>query len=302
MPTEKLMNIKLRQLVLILIIALAGSAIIALINHQSVSAPTMFDGQSAYLHVEMQQSFGPRILGSEAHTRTIEYIAQKLEASGWQVEIQEATYQQVAIRNVIATRDNRSPRFIIGAHFDSRLYADRDPKPENQAKPVPGANDGASGVAVLLELARVLPKSYSDAALVFFDAEDQGGINNMDWILGSRAFVSQLTYTPEAAVIVDMIGDRDQQLFYEANSDQVLSKQIWLIAEELGYSERFIPQIKYSILDDHTPFLQAGIKAVDIIDFDYPSWHTTEDTSDKVSPESLEAVGRVLVQWLISHE
>jgi len=136
--------------------------------------------------------------------------------------------------------------------------------------------------------------------LVFFDAEDNGRIEGWDWILGSRAFVDSLQFKPEAAVIVDMIGDADLQIYLERNSDKVLRDEIWQAAAGLGYDEVFIPEEKHSMLDDHTPFLEAGIPAVDIIDFDYPYYHTTQDTPDKVSAESLQVVGDTLLTWIES--
>jgi glutaminyl-peptide cyclotransferase len=207
------------------------------------------------------------------------------------------------IQNVIGKRDgvgdsNRS-WIIIGAHFDTRIYADEDPDPDKRTQPVPGANDGASGVAVLLELARILPVDLKqDIWLVFFDAEDNGNIPGWDWIMGSRYFVNSLQGKPNAAIIVDMIGDADLNIYLERGSDKELSAEIWSVAADLGYSQ-FIPFPKYNILDDHVPFLEAGIRAIDIIDFDYPYWHTTEDTLDKVSSESLEAVGETLRVWLL---
>jgi Zn-dependent M28 family amino/carboxypeptidase len=135
--------------------------------------------------------------------------------------------------------------------------------------------------------------------LVFFDAEDNGNIAGWDWILGSKAFVEQLDGKPDAAVIVDMVGDKDLNIYMEQNSDLTLSAEIWSQAAQLGYSQQFIPSPKYRMLDDHTPFLNAGIPAVDIIDFDYPYWHTSADTPDKVSAESLQAVGDTLLAWTI---
>jgi glutaminyl-peptide cyclotransferase len=166
-------------------------------------------------------------------------------------------------------------------------------------QPVPGAEDGASGVAVLLELARVLPPDLkSQVWLVFFDTEDQGDLPGWDWILGSRLFVDKLTAKPDAVVIIDMIGDTDLNIYQERNSNPALVQSIWAAAATAGFQKQFIPQPKYAMEDDHTPFLQHGIAAVDLIDFDYPYWHTTQDTPDKVSAESLKAVGETLVQWI----
>jgi Zn-dependent M28 family amino/carboxypeptidase len=154
-------------------------------------------------------------------------------------------------------------------------------------------------VAVLLELARVLPNDLPGQIwLVFFDAEDNGHIPGWDWILGSRAFVSLLQDKPDAAIVVDMIGDKDLTIYQEGYSDIELTTKIWGIAQELGYSHIFIPDVKHTILDDHVPFLQAGIPAIDIIDIDYPYWHTVADTPDKVSSQSLQFVGDTLLTYL----
>ena len=258
-----------------------------------------FDGQRALEHVEKQVAFGPRTPGSSGHAQVQEWMRAELSTSGWDSRIQIAEMLGHPIQNVIAYRGDEQPKIILAAHYDTRMVADNDPDPAKMTDPVLGANDGASGVAVLLELGRVLPENSLPIWLVFFDAEDNGRIEGWDWILGSRAFVDELDFRPEAVVIVDMIGDADQNIYIERNSNPELTKEIWDIAAELGYEENFIPEPKYSILDDHTPFLQAGIPAIDIIDFDYPYWHTTNDTVDKVSAESLAAVGNTLQKWII---
>ena len=226
----------------------------------------------------------------------------ELEAENWQVERQELRIDGKKVINLIASR-GVGTYILLGAHYDTRILADHDPEPSLRDDPVPGANDGASGVAVLMELARTLPENLPVAIkLVFFDAEDNGGIDDWDWILGSRAFVRELVDKPSAAIIVDMIGDADLEVYYERNSDIVLMEQIWQQARNLGYENIFIPEYKHSMLDDHTPFIEAGIPAVDLIDFDYPYWHTTSDTLDKVSPESLKSIGDTLTAWLLDKE
>ena len=260
-----------------------------------------FDGEQALRDVETQMAFGPRTAGSEAHEQVIAWLEKSLRDAGWQTEVQQGQLMGQTIKNVIARRSNDKPRIILVAHYDSRLYADNDPNPNNQTKPVPGANDGASGVAVLLELARILPSDSVTTELVFVDAEDNGRIAGWDWILGSRYFVSTLESKPEAVVVVDMIGDRDLNIYKEINSDPAISEQIWNVANNLGFSKEFINVDKHRILDDHIPFLEAGIPSVDIIDIEYPYWHTTMDTLDKVSAESLDAVGETLLQWLLDY-
>jgi glutaminyl-peptide cyclotransferase len=285
----------------IFLFIVAGALLIALaiwgiwlLTRQSVH----FDGQRAYQDVVAQVAYGPRVPDSPARARTIAYIGNELRKAGWQAEIQATTWQGISIHNIIASRTDQAPQILLGAHYDSRLLADQDPGPSRNA-PVPGANDGASGVAVLLELARSLPKDNLPTWLVFFDAEDDGGIAGRDWIMGSQAFVAALTFHPRAAIIVDMVGDADLNIYEEQNSNAALVSEIWGQAASLGFERQFIPTIKYNMEDDHSPFIRAGIPAVDIIDFDYPYWHTAADTPDKVSPKSLEIVGETLRTWLI---
>jgi glutaminyl-peptide cyclotransferase len=264
-------------------------------------AALVFDGQNALAYVSYQLELGPRVSGSIAHQRAVSWMVETLKASGWQVEIQKTQSMGHSIRNIIAKKGSGEPWIILGAHYDSRMLADQDTDPEKQREPVPGANDGASGVAVLLEIARTLPRNLDKQVwLILFDAEDNGRIPEWDWILGSRAFAESLTAYPDSVVVIDMIGDANLQIYLESNSDEGLSQQIWKQAAELGYSIVFINQVRHSMLDDHTPFLELGIPAVDIIDFDYPYWHTSQDTLDKLSAESLKAVGDTLLSWVIT--
>lgn len=262
------------------------------------TARLSFDAQKAFELVKKQVDFGARIPGSAEHARMVEWLVGELKNAGWTVSANEVVSAGKPIKNVIATRGSGKPWIILGAHFDTRINADRDLDATKRRQPVPGANDGASGVAVLMELARVLPQPKGQLTLAFFDAEDQGDIAGWDWILGSRAFAAQLTDLPEAVVIIDMIGDANLNIYKEQSSTPALVEQIWAAAAEAGYSKFFLPQSKYRILDDHTPFLQKNIPSVDIIDFDYPYWHTIADTPDKVSPESFKAIGETLVRWL----
>lgn len=283
---------------LVVIALLAG--LIVLLQHQAEeTAP--FSRARAWKHLTAQLAMGPRTPGSKAHAQVIEYISRELEKSGWDVEIQESESMGHIIKNIVAKRGSTGPWVIFGAHYDSRLYADQDENGSHQLKPVPGANDGASGVAVLLEMARVMPDDPDQQVwLVFFDAEDQGRLSGWDWILGSRCFVDSLTAKPDAVVVIDMIGDSDLNIYREKSSDPGITDSIWQTAESLGYADQFVDEEKYSILDDHLPFLEAGISAIDIIDFDYPYWHTLEDTRDKLSSESLAIVGNTLLTWLSS--
>lgn len=257
-----------------------------------------FDGKRALAHVKAQCDFGPRPVGSEANRKTSDYIGRVLERNGWQVEFQEFIHQRLPVRNVIGKK-GQGPVVLLGAHFDTRPLADRDPS--NRSVPVMGANDGGSGVAVLLELSRVLSERATDQAeiwLAFFDAEDRGGLNDWPWCVGSAHMADSLsealTKRPECIIVVDMVGDEDQQIYYEWTSSLWLAEKLWSIAADLGYGEYFVPEHRHSVIDDHTPFLEWGLTAALIIDFDYPYWHTRHDTLDKISADSLQRVGDVL--------
>lgn len=297
------MNVPRNRSLIIAVISLlvigVGLAIIFRPTPQ-VDYGSSFDGERAYVDVAYQMSLGPRTPGSAAHDQIVDWMVESLRSYGWDVSVQHASMLGHPIQNVIAKRGSGAPWIILGAHYDNRFFADHDPDPARQDEPVPGANDGASGVAVLMELARVIPNHINGQVwLVFFDAEDNGGIEGWDWILGSTAFVDSLDTHPDTAVILDMIGDADLQIYLETNSDPQISAGIWQHAAELGYDNVFINEQKFSMLDDHTPFLRAGIPAVDIIDFDYPYWHTVDDTLDKISAQSLQAVGDTVLAWLL---
>jgi len=258
-----------------------------------------FNAERAYQDVLFQTALGPRVPGSQAHENVIQYFSQELQQAGWRVTFQRGERLGHTATNIIASRSTEPPQIVIGAHYDSRLTADQESEVNLRKAPVPGANDGASGAAVLLELARTLPPDIDkEVWLVFFDLEDQGHIEGWDWILGSRIFVDQLEAIPDSVIVIDMIGDTDLKIPREMNSDPELTTELWKLAAELGYGDSFLDQPGYTILDDHTPFLEQGMRAIDIIDFDYPHWHTLSDTADKISPLSLEIVGNVLLAWL----
>jgi len=282
---------------ILLVLALVGLGLLAGCNRR---VGLLFDGDAAFASAEQQMHFGARVPGSEAHVQTGEWIAAQLESTGWSVEIESFDYRGVALRNIVGrSGDSAAGPILLGAHYDTRPKADRDLV--NPSAPVPGANDGASGVAVLLELARTLPAQLSgqEVWLVFFDGEDSGGLDGWDWSAGSAAFAASLQETPQAVVVVDMVGDSDLRLPREGNSDPWLAGQIWSVARQQG-ATAFSDDVGPSIVDDHIPFLNLVIPAVDIIDIDYPYWHTTADTLDKISPASLEQVGRVLEAWVLS--
>jgi hypothetical protein len=284
-------------LIFALLALVAGWYIASFLNREPDSVS--FDSSRAYADVQTQVAFGTRMPGSAGHAQVREWMRAELESAGWDVQVHESERMGHPIFNIIAKRNAEPPQIILGAHYDTRMIADNDPDLTKRAEPVPGANDGASGVAVLLELARSLPEDTAPVWLVFFDAEDNGRIEGWDWILGSRAFVEEIQVQPRAVVIVDMIGDADLNIYLEKNSNATIRAEIWNTAATLGHGDVFIDEEKFSMLDDHTPFNEANIPAVDIIDFDYPYWHTTQDTLDKISAESLQAVGDTLWHWIV---
>ncbi len=273
--------------------------------HSATTRQT-FDAEAAYAHVVAQCDIGFRYSGSDAGWATGDYIRAELEKQGVAVTMQVFEYAPnaqatpVRLRNVIGkiapAEVRAAPLVILGAHYDTRRYADGDPDPQARATPVLGANDGGSGVAVLLELARVLDRDrlQNEVWLAFFDAEDQGRIGDWSWAVGASYMARHLEVRPDYVIIVDMVGDQQQEICWEHNSDAALQAHLWQIAADLGYESSFVPRVKHSIMDDHIPFIQQGLVAVDIIDLDYPYWHTTQDTPDKVAPESLRRVGHVL--------
>lgn len=262
------------------------------------SSTLAFDGAEAIAHAEAQCAIGPRPAGSEALLQTRDYIESVLVVNGWDVVRQDGEFMGVPIHNVIGVKGEGTPR-MIGAHFDTRPAADQDPN--NPTEPIIGGNDGASGVAVLLELSRILEVPEGrQVQLAFFDAEDRGNLDGWPFSVGARLVATDLPVErPEAMVLLDMIGDADQQIFREQNSDQALNDTIFGIATALGFEgNSFYNRGKYIITDDHLPFIEVGIPAIDLIDFDYPYWHTVEDTCDKLGADSLLRVGQVVEVWI----
>ena len=274
-----------------------------------------FSGKSAYKEVLLQVSLGPRNPGSIGHSDLQDYLQLKLTDYGYTVEVQSFVHMlpngsSLSLQNIVAKKGNESNGLLlIGAHYDTRPISDNDDDPQKRNLPILGANDGASGVAVLLELARV----YSEVDLpiglwfLFFDAEDIGGVYG-PYSLGSSTFVSglpdELLPLVKGVIIVDMVGDSDLEIFYEHNSlsglSRELTEQIWEIGSDLGYSGYFKPKVRHNVYDDHIPFLEKGLPTTLIIDFDYEYWHTQKDTADRVSPSSLQIVGRTLVSSIES--
>ena len=291
---------RLRALLLLLVLALAVPA-------QSDPKPPEFNAARAYRDLVKQCAFGPRLPGTPAHERCADWLVAQLKPLAHSVTRQRFSTTvngtTLHLTNVIATFNPKGKGdVLLCAHWDTRPRAECDPDPAKRGQPILGANDGASGVAVLLEIARAL-KAHPPrqrVTLVLFDGEDYG--RDMEGMfLGSRYFARQYAgRPPDWAALLDMVGDRDLRLPQEAISlaraPQVVAR-IWAAAARAG-STAFVATRGESVLDDHVPLLERGLPCVDIIDFTYPPWHTTADTPDKCSAESLGQVGRALLKAL----
>src|SRR5258707_39297 len=269
------------------------------------AAAKEFNGQSAFGYLQQQMSYGPRIRGTPAHRAAGDWILSELRTRADTVIVQEIPHAALQLRNFFARfRPAATDRVLLLAHWDTRPHADQSQNLGQQRLPVPGANDGASGVALLLGLADVL-KTKPPAVgvdLLFVDGEDYGDFatDSNDVLIGSRYFAGHQPagYPPLFAVLFDMVADKDQQFYYEGNSQAVAPEvvdRVWRVAADLGYGRVFLPGVKPTLIDDHVALQKAGIHAIDVVDFDYPYWHTTEDTIDKVSAASLQVVGDVTV-------
>ncbi|MGE5592750.1 MAG: M28 family peptidase [Betaproteobacteria bacterium] len=275
------------------------------------AATSNAEPQDAWHYLERQVSFGPRNPGSDGHRKAIEFILSELEKSADDVQVRpfDAVYEGTtySMANITALFKSSSgeeePFILLAAHFDTRPRAEHDPLPARRLTPIMGANDGASGVAVLLEIAGVLARTKPPVPVMiaFFDGEDLGASAD-SMFLGSRRLAEsldprQVTYM----LLVDMVGDADLNICVEGysqlNAPDVVDT-VWSTAERLGYGSTFSREVRYHILDDHVPFIEKGVPAVDIIDFDYPYWHTTLDTLDKCSATSLRTVRDVVLETI----
>ncbi|MCL5268265.1 MAG: M28 family peptidase [Bacteroidetes bacterium] len=279
------------------------------LRYPTVPVPT-FDADSAFSYLVKQVDFGPRNPNSVAHDQCLLYLQHEFSRYADTVQLEEFNvpgYDGVVLHltNIIASFNMRAKtRVLLSAHWDSRPRADHQPGGPVD-KPIPGADDGASGVAVLLEMARDFKQSPPPVGvdIMLWDGEDYGKEGELDYYcLGSKywAATKPFSYQPDFAVNLDMIGQKDLKIDKEGYSVQYapdIVDLIWNAAAELGVPQ-FVDHVGDTIYDDHVPLQNAGIKAVDLIDFNYKYWHTLEDTPDKCSPGSLSAVGRVLLDVL----
>jgi hypothetical protein len=268
-----------------------------------------FDGASAFRYLEAQAAFGPRIPGTKAHRQAAAWLDSLLRQRADTVIVQSWTHltgsgDSLPLTNYVARfNPAATKRLLFLAHWDSRPTAD-SPTSTDSTKPVPGANDGGSGVAVLLGVADVLKRAPPSIGvdLLFVDGEDYGDFvkTPADVLIGSRYYAAhQVAGAPPLyAVLFDLVADKDLQIFQEGNSlvgaPEVVDL-VWTTAKELGYAGTFVGTPKHTLIDDHLELQKAGIRAIDVVDFDYPYWHTKDDTIDKVSGASLQIVGDVAV-------
>jgi glutaminyl-peptide cyclotransferase len=278
-----------------------------------VRPAVQFDADKAWTALVKQCEFGPRVPSTPAHDKCQAYILEEMKKSCPDAHEQPFSYywryghKTLKMANLLGTQNwkDAKSRVVLLAHWDSRPMADRDPNPANQNTPIMGANDGASGVAVLLELARVmkdrLPK---DVGVMYFmtDGEDVGP-DSEDMYLGVKQFMKELTAPkPDYGILIDMIGDKDLQVPMEPGSLHAapdLLRAFYKNAADNNLGSTFPAQIGPEIEDDHLPLIKGKIPTIDLIDFDFAPWHTVGDVVSTCSAQSLKKIGASLETWLL---
>ncbi len=272
-----------------------------------------FDGEKAMAFLTAQTDFGPRAPGSRAHEECLAYLKDEMNKYADAVVLQPFTHagydgKILNLTNVFSSFNLRAQtRILLIAHWDSRPRADRDPDSSKRNLPIPGANDGASGIAILLEMARHFKEQPPTVGvdMLFDDGEDYGKEgDDKDYFLGADYFCHNMPpgFRPVFGILLDMVGDAQldiQQEPYSLEYAPDVVNLVWSTAQNLNIYQ-FSNQTQPGVRDDHLPLNRAGIKTIDLIDFNYPDdtnryWHTTQDTPDKCSAESLKAVGTVLL-------
>jgi glutaminyl-peptide cyclotransferase len=276
--------------------------------------PKEFDGSAAFGYLRTQVAFGPRVPGTDGHQRMATWLEQALRERADTVVVQAWDHvtmrgDTLPMRNFVARFKPGAPeRVLYLAHWDTRPVSD-GPNSTRTSVPVPGANDGASGVAVLLGVADALRKTAPEIGvdLLFVDGEDYGDFSKQpnDVLIGARWYTAHQVSgpLPRFAVLFDLVADADLQLYQEGNSltgaPQIVDK-VWDVARRLSYQQYFRSDSagRHTLTDDHVELQRAGIRAIDVVDFDYPAWHTPEDDLSKVSAASLQIVGDVAMALL----
>jgi len=273
-----------------------------------------FNGERAYNYIEKQVSFGPRVPDTEGSRECRAYLVEFFDSLGANIDsmvfvhADKATGKEIRMVNIIASftgidsLDKR--RYLLAAHYDTRPRAEYDPDSTKRNEWIAGANDGASGVAILMELGNMFSneKPNLNVDLAMLDGEDYGPPGHLDeYFLGGKEMVRRgIKDKYDFALVVDMIGDRDLRIYKEQFSEKYVPEwndRIWKIARELGETA-FVDSVGEAIYDDHLSFNTIEIPSIVVIDFNYPYWHTTQDTPDKCSPASLKSVGRVISTFI----
>jgi hypothetical protein len=272
-----------------------------------------FDGGAAYRYLIAQCDLGPRVPNTPAHQQALALIMRTFDSLGIAVEKQDFRVKDpyssdtLRLTNVIGRiNPGKDNRLLFCAHWDCRPRCDIDTDSTRRTLPLPGANDGASGTAVLLQLAKELAASRVNRGvdLVFLDGEDWGKSGDLDYYcLGAKEFARRAdAKVYDYGVVLDMVGDIDQRFFkeeYSVRYEGKLVDKVWARAAQLGMSTTFDTRASETIYDDHILLLAASIRTIDIIDFEYPWWHTTQDTPDKCSPESLGRIGKLVLSLVV---
>jgi glutaminyl-peptide cyclotransferase len=270
--------------------------------------PGKFDGESALRYAKAQLDFGTRIPGTPGAQKAGDWIVARMRERADTVVIQSWTQtlsdgRQLPLRNILARfRPELTDRVLYVTHWDTRPMSDEEQDPAKRRLPMPGANDGASGVGLLVAVGDALKKTPPAVGVdfLFVDGEDYGDFGQMtDVLMGSTYFASHLPspgYRPIFGVLWDMIGDKDLLIKREPNSvaqAPEVVQRVWDTAKQLGHDDVFVDQQTYPITDDHIPLLKAGLRVIDVIDLEYPYHHRPSDTLDKISAKSLSIVGDV---------
>ena len=291
--------------------------ILFLVILQSQQIP-LFDGEIAFKYLEKQCSFGERYPGSQNHVDLKDYFVSFLSNKSDELIIYDHEInhpynkdKKIILYNILAKYNPESDnRILLMAHWDTREIADKETSEVDKLKPIMGANDGASGIAILMHLSEIFsnyPFNNIGVDLLFVDGEDMGRHGDIDnFSIGTKLFAKKMEPPyPKLAICLDMVADKDPRFKIEYFSyiqaeNQV--RELWNLANNLGYSE-FVYELTQPIYDDHRAlFVETGIPSLDIIDFEYPHWHTLEDTVDKCSSYTLGIVGNLVCQYLYRKE
>ena len=258
-----------------------------------------FDGARALVLAQDICEIGPRPVGSPENDQTANLILEELRRQGWKTAEEDYAAGDMRLRNVAGLAGGaEGPLLVIATHYDSRSISDADPEPARRTQPSPGANDGASGAAVLLELARVMDIEHlrHRVWLVFLNGEAEAGLPSWKEASGARQFVDGRQ--PDAMIYLNLVGATDAVFPRLPDATPELQEQLWRLADELGLGDRFVNETGPAVKDAHLVFLQAEIPTAEIIQPDYPYARTTEDDCDKLDASTLQAVGLLLESYI----